>query len=142
MMHMWDCKTMFFEQWRFGIVDRCLNHHLMDQFVAMVCIGRGAWWPQYAAIDSIEKLAELRASVGVQWMLFNQTMGAARRAINMVRTLQKLVGTVERVTELLELLDQLSTAAREENKKNFVDDDCIAFEHVDVHTPAGVPLVK
>ena len=47
--------------------------------------------------------------------LFQQCMSAARQAIDMVRTLQRLVGTVERVTELLELLEQISSTAHEDN---------------------------
>jgi ABC-type uncharacterized transport system fused permease/ATPase subunit len=141
------------EWWKFETVSRYFNHFMMEQFVAMLCIGRGVWWPQTTAttarsdngaarLGSIEELSELRASVGVQWMLFQQCMSAARQAIDMLRTLQRLVGTVERVTELLELLQQVSSTAHEDNLANFEDDDCIAFEGVDVVTPGGVVLVR
>jgi hypothetical protein len=126
-------------------MNRYLNHHLAEQFVAMLCIGRGVWWPKQDValqMDTIEKLANLRADVGVQWMLFNQCMAAARQAIDMVHTLQKLVGTVERVTELIELLDHVTSSSSTENEKNFLDDECIAFENVDIITPGGVTLVS
>ena len=144
MMHMWDCDNFYWGVWKFQILNRFLNHYLAGQFVAMVCIGRGAWWPKYEGgrVETIEQLAELRADVGVQWMLFNQCLSAARQAIEMVHTLQKLVGTVERVTELLELLVDVGAKSRGDNKANFVDDDAIAFEHVDIVTPGGVTLVK
>ena len=82
----------------------------MEQVVAMLCIGCRVWWPSSAGVStaaaaaagvevtgsapvaSIQELADLRASVGVQWMLFQQCMTAARQAIDMVRTLQRLVG--------------------------------------------------
>lgn len=47
------------------------------------------------------------ADAGVQYVLFNSTMDAARVVVEMVRKLQQLVGQVERVTEMLDLLDKV-----------------------------------
>lgn len=81
-------------------------------------------FPMFEKVDSIEKMTSVRSIVGVQWVrpvaqvpgqpfgdsgvgclqvLFTSVMNEARRAINMIRTLQQMVGHVERVTELLEV---------------------------------------
>ena len=46
-------------------------------------------------------MAEVRAETGVQWVLFNSTMGAARVVVEMIRKLQMLVGQVELLLLLL-----------------------------------------
>ena len=46
-------------------------------------------------------LTDIRADVGLQWVMFSQCMGAARVMMNTIRVLQRLVGDVDRVNELL-----------------------------------------
>ena len=85
--------------------------------VNIVCIGRGIWFPKYAENDSIEKMSDLRADVGTQMMLFERCLFSARTALQLVTELQQLIGHVERVTEMLEMLDTVTkTTAREESK--------------------------
>ena len=54
--------------------------------------GRGVIYPKYEVLDTIEKMSEVRSMVGVQWVLFGNTMSAARITIELIRTLQQLVG--------------------------------------------------
>jgi ABC-type uncharacterized transport system fused permease/ATPase subunit len=141
-VHRHDIITVNKAFFKFGIVNCFFMHHFLDQFVAIFCIGRGIIYPKYEKIDTIEKMADVRSNVGVQWVLFTNTMQAARIVVEMIRTLQQLVGNVERVTELLELLERVKTTKANELAANVVPGDCIAFDDVDVYTPADVLLVK
>ena len=62
--------------------------------------------------------------------------------MQLVTELQQLIGHVERVTELAELLETVSEAADHEQSKSIVPEDCIAFEGVDIVTPQDVELVR
>ena len=141
-VHRHDIITIHKAYFKFGIVNCFFMHHFLDQFVAIFCIGRGILYPAYDSIDSIDKMAEVRSNVGVQWVLFTNTMAAARVVVEMLRTMQQLVGNVERVTDLLELLDRVKTQKAEELSRNIVPGDSIAFDDVDIFTPADVLLVK
>eukprot|EP01050_Picozoa_sp_SAG11_P003031 SAG11_NODE_163_length_13928_cov_29.869188_6_plen_492_part_00 len=82
-----------------------------------------------------------------QWTLFSRTCGHARRAIEMVNSLRELIGPIERVTELLDLLETITENKRTEDSEVFVYDDAIGFDGVDIVTPSrggqpGVTLVK
>ena len=112
------------------------------------CIGRGIVSPQvhYSLEDSpevkLEKMASERSDVELQLLLFQSAMDAAQTAIAIVRELQQVVGTVERVTDFLALLEKVGEKKREELGKSVVSGDSIAFENVDIYTPADVLLVK
>ena len=108
----------------------------LESFVGIFCIGRGIWFPTYQALDTVEKIADVRSAVGVQWLLFSQTMNSARAGIDLLRELQQLVGEVERITEMLEILDSISAAKKSEKKATFLHDNCIKFEDVTIKTPA------
>ena len=49
--------------------------------------------------SQIEKMTDVRSSVGVQYLLFSRVCQSARKAIEMVVALQQLIGPIERVTE-------------------------------------------
>ena len=49
---------------------------------------------------------------------------------------------MERVTDFLALLEKVGEKKREELGKSVVSGDSIAFENVDIYTPADVLLVK
>ena len=93
-------------------------------------------------MDSVDKMADVRSEVAVQWLLFTQTMGAARTAFTMLRDMQQLIGHVERVTEMLDTLDRVQENKKDEKKANFIQDNCIEFKDVTVITPANVMLVE
>eukprot|EP01052_Picozoa_sp_SAG31_P012967 SAG31_NODE_770_length_12217_cov_2.855174_3_plen_256_part_00 len=116
--------------------------HLLEQFVSILTLVPSIWRPLYSKVDTIEKMAAVRAEAGVQMVLFNSTLGAAKVAIEMLRKLQRLVGQVERVTELLELLQKVDSMKTNETAAALVDGEQISFEGVDVVTPAGVKLVE
>jgi hypothetical protein len=40
----------------------------------------------YEKLDTIEKMSTVRSMVGVQWVLFSNTMNAAKITINLIRT--------------------------------------------------------
>lgn len=80
-------------------------NYLLTQFTSVLVIAPGIWRPRFkGGIATIEQMAVVRADAGVQFVLFNSTMDAARVVVEMVRKLQLLVGQVERVTEMLDLL--------------------------------------
>ena len=84
-----------------------VNHFFMDAFMRSF----GQMWPVLLfpafTVDSVDQMASVRAEIGVQSLLFDSTMQAARQAMELVRELQRLVGEVERVTDLYELLEQV-----------------------------------
>ena len=132
--HHWDFLT-FHSLWNFFIIQGG------EALVNIICIGRGIWFPKYAENDSIEKMSDLRADVGTQMMLFERCLFSARTALQLVTELQQLIGHVERVTEMLEMLNTVTVTTAREEVKSIVQDDCIAFEEVSIVTPKGVKLV-
>ena len=107
------------------------------QFSTALVIAPGIWFPKYKNIESIEQMADVRAAIGVQWVLFNSAMDAARVVVEMVRKLQMLVGQVERVTEMLDLLEKVHENSREDTSANIADGESIKFEDVTIVTPMG-----
>ena len=57
-------------------------------------IAPGAWQPKFDHIDSLEKMQDVRADVGVQWLLLTRTMEASRKVVEIIRKLEELVGQV------------------------------------------------
>lgn len=51
------------------------------------------------------------------------------------------MGNVERVTDMVEMLDAVTQRTTTEEQENIVVDDCIAFDEVSIVTPKGVKLV-
>lgn len=131
--HHWDFLT-FHSLWNFFIIQGG------DALVNIICIGRGIWFPKYEQNDTIEKISDIRGDVGEQMMLFERCLHSARTALQLVTELQQLIGHVERVTEMVELLDAVTDKKREQSK-SIVQEDCIAFEDVSIVTPTGVKLV-
>ena len=88
-----------------GTINQFVVNYLLTQFTSVLVIAPGIWRPRFkGGIATIEQMAVVRADAGVQFVLFNSTMDAARVVVEMVRKLQLLVGQVERVTEMLDLL--------------------------------------
>ena len=85
-VHRHDIITIHKAYFKFGIVNCFFMHHFMDQLTAIFCIGRGILFPMYEKLDTIEKMSEVRSMVGVQWVLFSNTMNAAKITINLIRT--------------------------------------------------------
>ena len=69
------------------------------------------------------------------------SLDSCNKIVEMIRTLQQLVGNAGRVTGLLELLERLSQRKDGETSKNIGYGDRIAFDGVDIITPKGVKLV-
>jgi ABC-type uncharacterized transport system fused permease/ATPase subunit len=132
--HHWDFLT-FHSLWNFFIIQGG------DALVNILCIGRGIWYPRYEQNDTIEKMSELRGDVGEQMMLFERCLFSARTALQLVTELQQLIGHVERVTEMVEMLDAVTKNTASEETKSIIQEDCIAFEDVSIVTPTGVQLV-
>jgi ABC-type uncharacterized transport system fused permease/ATPase subunit len=132
--HHWDFLT-FHSLWNFFIIQGG------DALVNILCIGRGIWYPRYEQNDTIEKMSELRGDVGEQMMLFERCLFSARTALQLITELQQLIGHVERVTEMVEMLDAVTKNTASEETKSIIQEDCIAFEDVSIVTPTGVQLV-
>jgi ATP-binding cassette subfamily D (ALD) protein 3 len=138
------CYNQHVAYWKFGIVNNFFQWFVMDQLAPIFVITRAIHANNAAGVrlESIDAMAEMRADAGVQWVLFTKCMGAARVMMNTIRVLQQLVGNVERVTELLALLDKVKADKASEAASHVHEGDCIAFEGVEIATPAGVRLVR
>ena len=66
---------------------------------------------------------------------------ATQPALQLITGLQQLIGHVERVTEMVEMLDAVTKNTASEETKSIIQEDCIAFEDVSIVTPTGVQLV-
>ena len=141
-IHLRDCTNQHWAFWRFGMVNNFFMSNATEAFVSMFCIGRGVWFPKEGGNDTIEKIADTRADVAVQLLLFNQTMTSFKTAITLLRDMQQLIGNVERITEMLETLDRVAEAKQGEKQMSTVTADRIEFENVTVITPADVLLVE
>ena len=141
-VHLRDCTHQHWAFWKFGIVNNFFMDNATEAFVSIFCIGRGIWFPTYDSNDTIDKIADTRSEVAVQWLLFTQTMSSARTAITLLRDMQQLIGNVERITEMMDTLDRVAEAKENEKKAQTVEADMIAFDNVTVITPAGVKLVQ
>ena len=60
-----------------------------------------------AANDTIDKIADVRSGVTQQWLMFTNVMSRARTAITLLRDMQQLIGNVERITGMLDMLDRI-----------------------------------
>ena len=93
-------SKLFVAYWKFGQVNQFVINYLMNATMAALVIAPGIWNPKFKdGVSSIEEMAAVRADAGVQFVLLESTMEAARRVVEMIRKLQQLVGQVERVTE-------------------------------------------
>ena len=102
-----------------------------EAFVSIFCIGRGIWFPKELTAGeakTIDSIANTRADVGVQWLLFTQTMSSAKTAITLLRDMQQLIGHVERITEMLETLDRVAEAKKDEKKASTLTAQRIEFK--------------
>ena len=98
-------SVLFVAYLKFGTVNQFIINYLLTQFTSILVIAPGIWNPKFkGGVTTIEQMAAVRADAGVQFVLFHATMDAARVVVEMIRKLQLLVGQVERVTELLDLL--------------------------------------
>ena len=70
-------------------------------------------------------------------MLYSSTMECARTGIEMFRNMQQLVSETERVTDLQEMLGRVKLLKQEELSAAVSGGDCIAFQDVDIITPAS-----
>lgn len=84
-LHRYDLWRHHVSFWRFGCVNCFFMEFFTTQFVAVFCIGRGILTPRFEQVDTLEKLATVRADVGVQYALFSSAMTAARTAIAIIR---------------------------------------------------------
>eukprot|EP01047_Picozoa_sp_COSAG01_P022849 COSAG01_NODE_1372_length_10545_cov_12.262876_6_plen_228_part_00 len=104
------------------------------------CIGRGIISPQFHYLPDdtpevkLRTMADERSDVETQLLLFSSAMDAARTAIAIIRDLQQVVGTVERVTDFIALLERVGKNKRAQLGESVVNGDTVAFEHVDIYT--------
>eukprot|EP01045_Picozoa_sp_COSAG04_P035661 COSAG04_NODE_8331_length_989_cov_1.031461_1_plen_207_part_10 len=136
------CYKQHCKFWQFGMINHFFNTYLAGELFPICIISHGILNPKHSSLDTIEDMMEVRSDVGVLWVLFSRAFQSARTVIDSLRTLQQLVGDVERVTELIELLDKVTEDKKTEASHTIKDGDMIAFENVDIVTPAGVGLVN
>jgi ABC-type uncharacterized transport system fused permease/ATPase subunit len=87
--------------------------------------------------------AELLADCMFQYDLQYQALFGAGQFLMVLRQTQHLSGKARRVLEVLDMMDAAAAQERDEAHEHFVEDpQAIEFEGVDIHTPAGVCLVK
>ena len=146
LVHVRDCQNRVWGRAKWNMLVKFFLDMGANQFVAIFCIGgalRGGGSASAAAgaPDTIDKMADTRAEVGVKFMLFQQTMSAVRTGIDSVQNMQQLLGQVERVTEMIEILKRLSAKKRVQSQANFLAGERIGFERVTVVTPGKIKLV-
>ena len=161
-VHVRDCQNRVWGRAKWSALVGFFMNAGANQFVSILCIGgalrsMGATHAARAstnpadpaagaggarvALNTIDKMADVRADVGVKFMLFTQTMSAVRTGIETVQNLQQLLGQVERVTDMIDTLDRLAAEKRAQSRENFVHGEKIGFDGVTVVTPGGVQLV-
>ena len=96
-IHLRDCTNQHWAFWRFGMFNNFFMDNATEAFVSIFCVGRGIWFPKIAegggtAEVTIDSIADTRADVALQWLLFTQTMTSAKQAITMLRDMQQLIG--------------------------------------------------
>jgi len=64
------------------------------------------------------QMIETRSDVGVQWVLFSKVYDSASKIVESIRTMQRLVGDVERVTELIDCLDTVASTTQLQVRKH------------------------
>jgi len=116
--------------------------HLLAVVVGWFVIGQGVFTNTAAATASIKAIANVRAEVGYQFILFSQVMYSAAMGNRMFTAYNKIQGPAFRIVELLQALKDVTKRDAAEQDANFKDNNCIAFEKVDVFTPTGNLLVK
>ena len=141
-IHLRDCTNQHWAFWRFGLVNNFFMDNANEAFVAIFCYGRGVWFPATEANDTIDKIADVRSGVTQQWLMFTNVMSRARTAITLLRDMQQLIGNVERITGMLDMLDRIAEAKSLQKKASTVTADRIEFKDVTVVTPADVLLVE
>ena len=141
-IHLRDCTNQHWAFWRFGLVNNFFMDNANEAFVAIFCYGRGVWFPATEANDTIDKIADVRSGVTQQWLMFTNVMSRARTAITLLRDMQQLIGNVERITGMLDMLDRIREAKSLQKKASTVTADRIEFKDVTVVTPADVLLVE
>jgi ABC-type multidrug transport system fused ATPase/permease subunit len=138
-------------------------NHLLNSFANLFCIGRAMIYPKFESIDTMEQLTEVRSDIGVQFVLFNSwcarryrravaawsnrvclpgSMQSARQSMELLRQMQQLVGETERITDMVDLLEEVDAQKERDLRDNVVPGDCIAFENCTIVTPKDVTLVK
>ena len=68
-------SALFWEYYKFGAVNSFVQSRIgLLVFVPAMTIAPGAWQPKFEDVDSIDKMKEVRADVGVQFILLSRTM--------------------------------------------------------------------
>jgi ABC-type uncharacterized transport system fused permease/ATPase subunit len=119
-----------------------LVHRLMWTGVGWAVVGRGVFDPPTAASKSIAAIAEVRAEVGYQFILYIQVVIAALYGSGALTEYFKLGGEAGRIYELMHTLDFLGQKQAEQGQAFFKRGNAIAFEDADIRTPTGHLLVK
>jgi|EP01044_Picomonas_judraskeda_P001455 ABC-type uncharacterized transport system fused permease/ATPase subunit len=144
LVHVRDCQNRVWGRSKWNMLVKFFLDVGANQFVSIVCVGgalRSAT-VESGALSTIEKMADVRADVGVKFLLLQQTMSSVRTGLETFQNMQQLLGQVERVTDMIDLLDRLSAEKAALSEANFVHGEQIAFDQVTVVTPGGVQLVQ
>jgi hypothetical protein len=88
------------------------NKHTLDRS------GRKLTLKERRACFVSRQMIETRSDVGVQWVLFSKVYDSASKIVESIRTMQRLVGDVERVTELIDCLDTVASTTQLQVRKH------------------------
>jgi ATP-binding cassette subfamily D (ALD) protein 3 len=116
--------------------------HLLGVVVGWFVIGPGVFTNTKADTLSIQAIANVRAEVGYQFILFIQVMYSAAMGNRLYTAYNKIQGPAFRIVELFQTLKDVSKNDSVAENANFKDGNCIAFKNVDIFTPTGNLLVK
>ena len=141
-VHRFDVGYHHYIWAKFQVANQFFMNHLLNSFANLFCIGRAMIYPKFESIDTMEQLTEVRSDIGVQFVLFNSCMQSARQSMELLRQMQQLVGETERITDMVDLLEEVDAQKERDLRDNVVPGDCIAFENCTIVTPKDVTLVK
>ena len=133
-------RKVFSNLFPHSVAVEALVYRLMWTGVGWFVIGRGVWDPP--TDGSIAAIAEVRAEVGYQFVLYLQVVSAASEGSSAVTEYGKLQGEAGRLLELMHALDRVGAAQERQGEASFKAGNAIAFEGVDVLTPTGHLLVQ
>jgi ABC-type uncharacterized transport system fused permease/ATPase subunit len=125
-----------------GFVNQLGFTYWLRAFVGVYVIGPHVFYPSVTDLTTIENVAQLRGTIGHEFVLFIQSMIAAGVTAKMLKQLQQVAGSAGRVNEMVAKLDGLSQERRFSRHVAADDGSFIEFTDVEVKTPTDVVLVK
>lgn len=125
-----------------GLVNNIGFSYWLRAFVGVYVLGPHVFYPSVTDLSVLENVAQLRGTIGHEFVLFIQSMIAAGVTAKMLKQLQTVAGSAGRVNEMIAKLDDLTIKRRLSRHVAADEGSFIEFKDVQVRTPTGVVLVE